>query len=103
MTIFTQDEAFVNYSNVTKIQCYGDVAAVSDDETVDVIVIKAHLTTGKKVNLGAYAEQDQLDEVLSDLTQWLNEKNDYKQLFRMPAPKLYVESPEDSEAASEKE
>ncbi len=102
MTIFTQEEVFVNYDNVAKIQCYGDVVEDEQMGTVDVAVIKAVLVNRKKVTLGYYAEADQLEEVMSDLMQWLNEKNDYKQVFKMPAPKLYVDE-ENPEEQSEKE
>ena len=99
MTIFTQDEVFVNYDNITKIQCYGDVIEDEEIGSVDVAVFKASLVGGKKVVLGYYAEVEQFDEVMKDLTQWLNEKNDYKLVFKMPAPELYVdkESPDEKE------
>ena len=48
MTIFTQEEVFVNYDNVAKIQCYGDVVEDEQMGTVDVAVIKAVLVNRKK-------------------------------------------------------
>lgn len=102
MTIFTQDEVLVNYDHVTKIQTYGDVYSDDEIEDIDVAVIKAHLDTGKKVVLGFYADVDQYDEVLKDLVQWLNEKNDYKLVFRMPMPTVSISIEEDNPTETEK-
>lgn len=95
MTIITQDEVFVNYDHVAKIAVFGDVVEDEEVGAVDVAVLKAHLDTGKKVVLGVYAEADQLDEVLKELTQWLGKSSG--SVFTMPSPQVYVDETDMSE------
>lgn len=89
MTIITQHNVFVNYDHVVKISVYGDVAEDNEVGYVDVAIFRAHLDTGKKVDLGMYAEDDQLESVVESLTQWIEQSE--KKVFKMPAAKLYVE------------
>ena len=103
MTILTQDEVFVNYDHVVKIQCSSDYAEIEPTVPMDVAVVKAYLDTGKKVILGVQPEQEQFEEVMADLTKWLNEKNDYKQVFEMPDPQIFIDDEDEEEDGSETE
>lgn len=89
MTILTQDETFVNYDHVIKIACFSDQVDLGTGIPSIVSVVKAYLDTGRKIKLAIYTEPLQFEEVMKEFETWLNEKNEYHQVFEFPEMEVF--------------
>lgn len=89
MTILTQNETFVNYDHVMKIACFSDQVDLGTGIPSIVSVVKAYLDTGRKIKLAIYTEPLQFEEVMKDFEAWLNEKNDFHQVFEFPEMEIF--------------
>lgn len=99
MTIVTQDDVFVNYRYVKLIKFYAgelndgeniqevyQVVAVIHGKDFDEEKSKEESEESKKneITLGYFDTNEAAQKVYADMRKWLNEKNDYRQLFEVP-------------------
>lgn len=84
MTILTQDLTIVNYDYVKTITIMAGEVKISEDKNVDAFELVAEMTDGTEVSLGVFFAESQVEQVIDDITKWLNEVNDYHRLFKIP-------------------
>lgn len=84
MTILTQDLTIVNYDYVKTITVMAGEVKISENKNVDAFELVAEMTDGTEVSLGVFFAESQVEQVIDDITKWLNEVNDYHRLFKIP-------------------
>lgn len=105
MTILTQNLTIVNYDFVKTITAMAGEAEISKDKKVDAFELIAELTDGTEVSLGIFFTENEVEQVIDDITKWLNEINDYHRLFKIPeysSQELQLNSFSDEKTEEEK-
>ena len=111
--ILTQNFTIVSLNGLREINLYGGVVEVEKNdgkkanEEIDMIEVSAQFdSTGAdsendngSVSLGLYFTEEEAASVMSSLADWLNEKNDYGRVFRMPQTDLKDDSYSEEGAA----
>lgn len=83
MTILTQDLTFINFDYIKSIAVMGGVIETPDGKELDALELSATLTDTSEIPLGIFYTEEQIKKVIEELSLWLNEKNDYRQLFKI--------------------
>lgn len=99
MTILTQENVIVNYRNVISITAF-KVDGEIEDKPVTLFELSAKTVLSLKtpnhkevndegndddgITLGVYSTEENLEQVMKELTNWLKEHSDYNCIFTMP-------------------
>ena len=87
--ICTQDMTIIGLQHILTIELLGGTITNNKGDSSDAIAVTAALdqeyTEGETdIDLGYYFSEEKAVEVMGELVAWLNEKNDYRRVFRMP-------------------
>lgn len=88
--ILTQDMTIVGLEHIMTIGLLGgtvtnDKTGKTDDAIAVTAALDQEYTEGETdIDLGYYLSDEKANEVMEELVSWLNEKNEYRRVFRMP-------------------
>lgn len=88
--ILTQDMTIIGMEHIMTIELLGgtvtnDKTGKTDDAIAVTAALDQEYTEGETdIDLGYYFSEEKAVGVMDELVSWLNEKNEYRRVFRMP-------------------